>query len=101
MKDFYIHANTKEELLELLAPLGLVFDGQFIPASHSHSLVFLDSVVETCAVYAESGVETTPATYLSGVYLSLRCLSQTLIDAVQASVLDIVETPEGARTWAN
>lgn len=100
MQDFYIHAATKVDLLELLAPLGLVFEGDFIQATHQHALVYLGPVIEIPAVYDEEGEETTPATYLPGVYLFLSCLTPALADAVLAAGLDIVEKPGEARTWA-
>lgn len=101
MKDYYIHTDTLEEMKAALAPLGLVAEGEFLTASASHALDYLGAVVATPAETDEYGEEVSPAVIHPGVYAALRSLTDAFASQVEAAGLNLVDKPQGARSWAN
>lgn len=100
MKDYYIHADTLEEMKASLVPLGLVAEGEFLTASAAHALDYLGAVVVTPAEIDEDGEEISPAVFHPGVYAALRVQDDDIASQVEAAGLNLVTKPQGARSWA-
>lgn len=100
MKDYYVHADNLEEMKASLAPLGLVTEGEFLTASADHALDYIGTIVSTPAEIDEEGEEVSPAVFHPGVYAALRVQDETLAAQVESAGLNLVEKPQGARSWA-
>ncbi|MDQ7832025.1 MAG: hypothetical protein RDU30_09845 [Desulfovibrionaceae bacterium] len=104
MIDIFLHAPTKQALVDDLTPLGLAVDGEVVMTSPRHGVGHLGPVLERPAVCDDDGHQVAPQTVLPGVVAVVRCLDDALaVEIFQADFAAgtaVVDRPEHAPVLA-
>lgn len=104
MKDIYVKSANYESMLKDMQIAGMSDGVDFFSGDARFCFLFLGKIVDSRAACDESGLEITPATFLPGVFATIRFMDDEAWLAFASTDLqngtEIVERTQNMPVWA-